>query len=219
MENTMKRTIKMLTKMAVVAALALVLLTPANAQEGLSILSWSISLPSGNTKDFSLDNESFRGITFTYRYFPQPNMSFGLYGGWHVFNGETLETVEVDHEEFQGAVTGKQWRYINSFPIMANVHFYSGSPGRTQLFLGVNAGGMVIEERLDINIWAIESSKWHWAVAPEVGVNLPLGYNAGLAISAVYHYAFSAGEKLVGESSKHQYISINIGVSWGHSFF
>jgi hypothetical protein len=219
MEYTMKKTIKMLAKMAAVAVLALVLLTPANAQEGLSILSWSISLPSGNTKDFSQDNESFRGITFTYRYFPQPSLSFGVYGGWHVFNGETVDTIEVDQEEFKGAVTGKQWRYINSFPIMANVHFYSGRPGRTQLFLGMNAGGMIIEERLDINIWAIKSNKWHWAVAPEVGVNLPLGYNTGLAISAIYHYAFSAGEKLVGESSKHQYLSINIGVSFNHSFF
>jgi hypothetical protein len=191
-------------------------LTPASAQEGLSILSWNISIPSGNTKDFSMDNESFRGVTFQYRYFPQPSLSFGLYAGWHVFNGETLDTIEVDQEEFKGAVTGKQWRYINSIPIMANVHFYTGRSGRTQLFLGLNAGGMIIEERLDINIWAVTSKKWHWGVAPEIGVNLPLGYNTGLAISAVYNYAFSAGEKLVGESSKHQYLSINIGVSWGH---
>lgn len=205
--------------MIAVAALALVLLTPANAQQGMPILSWSVSFPSGNTKDFSQDRESFRGITFSYRYFPQTNFSFGGYAGWRVFNGETIETIEVDQEEFKGAVTGKQWRYINSFPIMVNAHFYTGTPGGTQLFVGLNGGGMIVEERLDINIWAIKSNRWHWAVAPEVGVNLPLGYNVGLAVSAVYHYAFSAGEKLVGESSKHQYFSINIGVSWNHSYY
>ncbi len=205
--------------MVAVAALALILMTPASAQEGLSILSWNISFPSGNTKDFSQDNESFRGVAFQYRYFPQPSLSFGLYAGWQVFNGETSETIEVDREEFKGAVTGKQWRYINTFPIMANVHFYAGRSGGTQFFLGLNGGGIIIEERLDINIWAIKSSKWHWGLAPEIGVNLPLGYNAGLAVSAIYHYAFSAGEKLVGESSKHQFLAINIGVSFNHSFF
>jgi hypothetical protein len=219
MELTMKRTIKMLSKMAVIAVLAFIPITPANAQDAMSILSWNIAFPSGNTKDFAQDNESFRGIAFQFRKFVQPNFSFGLYAAWQVLNGETVDTFEVQNEEFNGAVTGKQWRYINSFPIMANVHFYSGRPGGTQLFFGLNAGGMIIEERLEINVLSLKTTKWHWGFAPEAGVNLPLGYNAGLAVSAVYNYAFSAGRTLVGDSSSHTYLAINVGVSFNHSFY
>ena len=37
-------------------------------------------------------------------------------------------------------MTGYFFRYVNSFPIMLNVHWYSGLPSNTRIAAGLDAG-------------------------------------------------------------------------------
>jgi len=197
-----------------------VLINPLSAQwQALNVLTYDVSFPFGNTKGFSSTDMSWLGVSYQFRYILKPNLSVGAYMGLEVFHGEPIKTIEINQKDkFQGTISGKQFRYINTFPIMLGVHYYIGKEDGTRAFFGFNAGAMVIEEKIDIGLLALKELKGHFAFAPEAGVMLPLGYNFNLLASVRYNYAFSAGKSLSGDSSGHSYLSLNIGISYLHTF-
>ncbi|UCE41397.1 MAG: hypothetical protein JSV17_18530 [Candidatus Aminicenantes bacterium] len=217
----MKKTSMILTKTISIIVLAFVLSTPLKATDAITILTWNISVPFENSKEFSQDTKSFLGATLEYRMFAHTNVSLGAYVGWHVFNGETTRTIHVDTKGGEGLkadISGKQFRYINSFPLMLNLNFYIGNPNGAQAYLGLGAGTMIIEERVELGIVAAKHWRWHIALAPEIGFKIPLGYNFHGLASVKYHHAFPA-KRITGEKLSHSYISLNIGFVWDHHFY
>lgn len=221
MEFVMKKTSMKLTIIISITVLALGLFAPLKAADAMTILTWNISFPFEQTKEFAQKSESLRGVAFEYRTFVQPHISVGIYGGWHVFDGNTTETIHVEtegDEAVRADITGKQFRYINSFPIMFDINVYLGNPRGFQAYVGVGAGTMAIEERVDLGNFVSELTRWHLAVAPEIGFKFPLGHTFSGIASAKYHYAFPA-KRITGEKYAHSYVSLNLGFAWDHNFF
>jgi hypothetical protein len=217
----MKKTTMILIKSISLIVLVLVLFAPLKAVDAITILTWNISFPLENSKEFSQDSESFLGAALEYRMFAHPNISLGVYAGWHVLNGETTRTIHIDTEGGEGLkadITGKQFRYINSFPIMINLNFYIGNPYRTQAYIGLGAGTMIIEERAELGVVTAKHMRWHIALAPEIGFKIPFGYNFHGLASVKYHHAFPA-KRITGDNYSHSYITINIGFAWDHHFY
>jgi hypothetical protein len=77
---------------------------------------------------------------------------------------------------------------------------------------------MIIEERVELGVVAAKHTRWHIALAPELGFKIPLGYNLSGLASVKYHYAFPA-KRITGEEYPHSYLSVNIGFSWDHNFY
>ncbi len=201
--------------------LMLVLLQPLSAQKKvLGLLNYDTSVPFGNTKDFSVSQISWLGISGQLRYFLNPKLSAGLYFGLQVFHGDTAKTASIDlKDEFSGAITGNQARYINTIPIMLGVHFYAGKDPGTQAYIGLNAGVFGVLERVDIALFSVDQFVWHFGLAPEIGVILPLGYNFSLTAVVRYNHAFNAGQPLAGQSPAQSYLSMSIGLGYTHYFF
>jgi outer membrane protein len=222
LESKMKKTTMIMTKTISIVILALVLFAPLKAADAITILTYNISFPiKEETKEFSQDSASFLGVALEYRAFFRPNISLGAYVGWHVFNGETTKTVHVDTEGGDGLkadITGTQFRYINSFPLMLTLNYHIGNPGGAQVYLGLGAGTMIIEEKVELGIVAAKHTRWHLAIAPELGLKIPFGDGISGIMSARYHYAFPA-ERITGEKYGHSYLSLNVGFSWDHYFF
>ena len=91
-------------------------------------------------------------------------------------------------------------------PIYAGWFKYFSTDKRSKrVFAGLNAGGLYMERRTEVGFIGIEEDTWHFAVAPELGIQLPwdafLGY-----IAARYHYAFKAGDV-----EAQQYLEIKVG--------
>ena len=110
----------------------------ANAQhDGYSTVTYAVSIPMGNTKDFT-DNVSWRGVGFDYAKFilGGESTSIGFATGWYVFNdNKPNETTTRDNI----TVNGTQYRYLNSFPVLAVVRQHFGSEGR-QRFRRIGIG-------------------------------------------------------------------------------
>jgi len=74
-----------------------------------------------------------------------------------------------------------------------NYMFYLGQYGNFNPYLGLNGGVMAVETRIEMGLYAVQETKWHWALGPEAGFMFPsdrfLGY-----VSARYNYAFEAGD-------------------------
>ena len=164
-----------------------VLTTPDGATQGDALyargiwgVSYNISVPVGDAKDF-VGKNSFRGMTVESRRLISPNLSVGGSVGWHVFHQKLEDftapldfTFELDDVERNatGAITGDQFRYLNAMPIMANVHYYMGDPRLPGLsfYGGIGVGTTVVQRRLELGVFAIDNTTWHFTVSPEVGV-------------------------------------------------
>ena len=183
-----------------------------SAQQFLGVLSYSTALGNGNTGDF-IGDYSYKGFQFEGRTFTNRNWTFGGTFGWNVFDQQSSELVHLEDGNDVSDIQGTQVRYVNSFPMMANGHYYfmkRKDPVRP--FVGMNVGLYYISQRFQLGIFEQENNNWHFGFAPEVGLLIPVGEVAIMA-NAKYNYALSAGKPLGGGTdNSHSYMSFNIGL-------
>ncbi len=179
-----------------------------HAQEWFGAATWQISFPSSDTKDF-VNSTSFRGVGLDFRKVVAPATTAGFMAGWNVF-----------HERYQGTATmgnltvsGTQDRYINSFPIMVNVHRYFGERHGPRPYVGLNAGAFVVIRTFGIGVYASEEDSWDWGIAPEVGIFIPSRSGAGIIINGRYNWSFTH-QNLAGQDEDLTYWGLNIGFVW-----
>jgi hypothetical protein len=164
--------------------------------------------PLGNTQDFA-DNFGWRGIGLDFKKMVRDNVALGLSFGWQVFDQQTDEVVSA----FGVDISGDQFRYVNSFPLLANVSYFLGTPGGVRPYLAANVGTYIMEHRLDIGLYTIHETNWHFGFGPEVGLAFPLRPDLAGVLMSRYNYALSAGS--VDEQS---YLSVGIGLAWKKGF-
>ena len=128
----------------------------------------------------------------------------GLSVGWNVFDDITTEVSSLEDVDVQGT----QYRYVNSVPVLANIRQYVGTRGGPRPFFGLGVGAQYVELAVDVGQWRISDSTWHFALAPEIGVALPLKSNAVGFINAKYNYAVQASDRTPS------HFGFNIGVAW-----
>jgi len=169
----------------------------AQADDSFIGVSWGVGIPTGDSKDFT-SGTSFRGIAFEGRYERSRNYTLGFYVGWQVFDDKTAETAEISTDDGGGHVSGTQFRYINAFPLLVTGHYYLGGDGSyqaTRFYAGGGAGMFAMERRMEIGVYAFQETKWHFGLAPEIGVHFPLGWETRGFASIKYNYAFKSGDK------------------------
>lgn len=198
------------------AALALVLLLApgASALNGYQSFTWQVSHTLEDARDY-IDEISYRGFGFDTRKFKRRdgNFAYGFSLAWNILDQESSETIYVRN----GAVTGKQRRYLNVFPILLTGTWWLGDRRSSQMFVGAGAGAYYVIQTFDIGVWRLEETNWHFGIAPEAGFRFPFGQTVDLYLSARYHYAFESGEYLGGEKSPISMFTLNLGLG-GYSW-
>jgi opacity protein-like surface antigen len=173
---------------------------------------WAVTyqpaMPLSNTKTFT-DNVAWRGIGVEYKRQVQEKLTLGVSFGWQVFDQQTDEVVSA----FGVDLSGDQFRYVNSWPLLANVSYFFGSPGRARPYLSANLGGYLMEHRIEVGLYGIEETNFHFGFAPEAGLAFPLQPNVSGILNARYNYAFSAGS--IDDQS---YVSFGLGLAWNHGY-
>ena len=80
-------------KLKSIIILSLLLSVNLFAQDFLTGLTYSISIPTGETSNF-VSNTSFKGLSIDLRKFFSHNASVGFLLGWSTFEEETNETID-----------------------------------------------------------------------------------------------------------------------------
>ena len=162
---------------------------------GIWNYTWDVSIPLGETSDFT-GVTSGRGVTISGKGFVSENIALGGQFSWHTFYEKEFTTssfdiTNSDDERIVGDINGTQLRYINSFPILFTAHYFTKNPvfSEFSLFAGLGAGTSIIKRRLEIGIVAFEETKWHFTMAPEVGIVYGFNTNLKLFLSAQYFYS------------------------------
>ncbi len=194
-------------KYILIVSLVILLSINAFAQKGYGGISWNISVPTEELKDF-IDETSFRGFGIEFRSFLTKHISVGGVTGWNIMDQRVDGTIELDN----GAITGTQIRYLNAFPIMLTSHLHLGSPrAAIRPFIGVGVGTYYVVERFEIGVNLFEANNWHLGFAPEVGFLFPTDY-VSIMTSIKYNQAFESGKSITKESKSFSYWGINIGI-------
>ena len=200
---------------AKITLIALLLTLPGSsalAQQYISLLTYNVGIPVGDTEDY-ISDISWLGFTIEGRRFRdyESRVTWGLSLSWQVLWQTETSTFTI--QDLNTTVTGNQRRYINSFPLLLTGHVYLGPDDGFQLYVGGGAGIYYIIQRFEIGVYAAEENNFHFGLAPEVGFMFPLGSSKG-TLSARFNYAFASGESVSGESIDYSYIAILAGFAW-----
>lgn len=190
---------------------------PAAARaQYLSTLTYSVSFPTGDTKDF-VDNDSWIGVNFEGQRFISPTVSAGLSFGFNEFYHRENSTIQITN----GATTGESYRHLNVFPILVTAHFYpnrhSGrgyGEARTLPYAMLGAGTYFIRQVFDFGVFEFTEDAWHFGLAPEIGILVPLQRGGAATLNARYNYPFEAGNYTLTGKSSFNFWSINLGVAY-----
>jgi opacity protein-like surface antigen len=195
---------KTIRAIATALFLTLVFSAEGRAQQWFWGFEYMVSSSSGDTKEF-VNDFSWRNFGIEGRNLLKDNMSLGLYFGWNVFAQKTDTLISFDG---QVDVSGTQFRYVNAFPLMATGHYYFGRRRGTRPYIGAGVGTYYAESRLEIGTVAFQTKSWHLGVMPEIGVIIPVNYNARAMLNVRYNYGFPAG------GTKLSYWTFGIGIGW-----
>ena len=196
------------------SSILILIITASVSAQSLGNMTYNMSFPTGNLSDF-IDKTSFKGFGIEGRWFQSRNLSLGLSFAWTVFDQRVSDPIQIVQDGVSATVSGTQIRVVNSLPILATAHFYTGKRrDKFRFYFGTGVGMYYIKQRLEIGLVAFESDNWHFGVAPEVGVIINFSREFTMIVNTKYNYAFSAGEALGGGDNQIDYWGINIGFVW-----
>jgi hypothetical protein len=190
-----------------IAALGMLGAAPVQGQSWY-VLSFQPAQPLSNTQDFT-GNFAWRGIGLDYKHPIRPNLAVGTSFGWQVFDEQTDEVVSA----FGVDLSGDQFRYVNSWPMLANITYLFGTAGGLRPYIGANLGAYVMQHRVDVGLYTISETNVHFGFGPEAGIGIPVGPAMAAVLSTRLNYALKAGG--VEDQS---YLSFGLGIAWTHGY-
>ncbi|MGB5848865.1 MAG: OmpW family outer membrane protein [Ignavibacteriaceae bacterium] len=195
-------------KLKSIIIISLLLSVNLFAQDLLTGLTYSISVPTGNTSEY-ISKTSFKGLSIDLRKFFSYNASIGFLVGWSAFEEETNKTISTIRRD----VSAEQSRLINAFPVMITTHYYIGEGREFRPFIGIGVGMYYFYHQLELADDNLESNKWHFGAAPEAGFVYLLESIYSFA-NVRYNYAFSAENEFTKVSTSQSYLTFNIGFAF-----
>jgi len=190
--------------------LSIILLASTSAfSQGLFSISYDIGIPLSESAEF-VGKTSFRGFGVEGRAFINDNLTYGGSFNWAVFYEEVgPQTWNGVGDEETATVYGTQYRYVNSFPLMATMHYYFGEWDETRVYLGGGIGAQKVDQRTDFGLYTVNVNNWRFGFAPEVGVMIPVNFNSSINLSAKYQYALKNGD-----GDAFSYLSFKVGIAF-----
>ncbi len=189
----------------IIAVVAILFSLNGYGQTFYTNLSYDISFPMGDTRDF-IEKTSFRGASFELGWYVENNLAVDLRFSWHTFYQDMPTDTYTDGTQ---SVTGKQFRYINSFPITAGVNYYFVNDGIIRVYGGAGLGTYKQNVRTDMGVYYVEDKPWHFGFYPEIGLNWEFSYGVGLSIFARYDVTLKTRDY-----NGNSYLTIGIGFNF-----
>ncbi len=169
-------------------------------------VTYQLSFPFGNTYQYT-GVVSWRGLGLDLQWMVHPKVAVGLLFAWNVFYVNTNNVISYKGVD----ISGNQDRSLNVFPLLVDVRYMGGEQEELRPFVGVGVGGEIITQRLELGLAAAQSTTFNFALAPELGVLLPIkDSGVDVQFEARYIVAFAGGGLPI-----QNWLSLNLGIAWG----
>lgn len=185
--------------------LSILLCDYATAQVQTYGFNYVIGVPTGNKGDY-ISDASYRGASFEFTYVPDDAFGLHVEGGWNHF----YQSLPSGTYEFGTlAITGKQYRYSTSVPIIVGVNYLILAETMIKPYVAFGAGLMYTENTLEAGLYSISREAWQFAIKPEAGVAIELTDGLYGKLSAKYYQTIKT-EQVKGQS----FIGFNMGLAF-----
>jgi hypothetical protein len=177
--------------------------------KNLLAFSWQTATPASNT-DF-LSKTSYTGFKIEYRYFIKKNLSVGAFIDWNS-NSEYFPTATYQNKDQTQAVTTDMYRFIYTFPMGLNGHYYFTGSKMLRPFVGLALGAQYSEQNMYYNIYETTNKNWGFLARPELGVIVtPFStHSVGILVGTSYAYATNKNDDLKFSSMAH--VNFQLGI-------
>ena len=186
-----------------VALLVIVFAGATQAQTSLFSINYSVSIPVGNTADY-IDQVSGRGIKLEYERFIKRNFTVGGELGSYTLYKKEMNKV---YTEGSASLSGIQYRYQNSYPILVTGAYYGNETGKFRPFAGLGLGTIAHDREIDMGVFTSQETHWQFALRPELGILYRPAQYVGFKLGAKYYQSFSSSN-LDGQST----VGIDLGI-------
>src|SRR5688572_24261211 len=136
-------------KNIILSTVALFCMQVAGAQLKVSV-SYPIAFPMGDLGDY-IEATSFRGIELELTKMVKPTLEVGIESAWSLFYAKEEEKV---YTEGTASVSGVQYRYTNTVPILAMARFLKDPSSGKQVipFAGLGIGTLFVNRYADFGL-------------------------------------------------------------------
>lgn len=167
----------------------LILSVCAQAQFGYSWrMNYDVAIPMGQFSSDYINQSSWRGISIDNRWEIQPNLTVGFNLGWQVFS-QRFNNVTQTFSGGRTTVNGTQFRFVNTYPIQANAHYYFGYEFGIRPWAGISMGTAFTDQRTQVGFIELKATSWSFALTPQVGVDIPISSdNTAFTLNVSYNY-------------------------------
>ena len=186
-----------------IIALFLLSASVSHAQRSRTYMTYAVGFGTGDLGDF-ISQPSWRGASLDFYSMINPNVGIGGSAAWNVFYEEKDFDIYTDGT---ASLSGKQYRYHNQLPLLANFNYYLQPEAKLVPFIGLGTGVMYTRRNTDMNIYTIEQDAWNFTLAPQAGFEVNNSFSSALTVMVKYYNGFAAGDFEKGQS----YITLNLG--------
>lgn len=176
-----------------------------HAQGYYSFITYNTGIPTSSMADF-VSGFSFTGIGLEGGLLFGPRLSLGMSIGWNVFDKDSNGVVTFPN----GAVSGRQTRFVNSAPVMLTAQYDLLTRGGIRPYAGLGLGGYYIDRLSEFGQFSLQDKNWHFGFVPRLGFTLPLGSGIMGFADVRYNRAFAAGD----DSRSYAYFGVNFGLGF-----
>lgn len=172
---------------------------PKNLSLGVAVdLTW----PMGKAADF-ISKTSIQGLSLDLRYYAWGNIGIGLGLGLDSLSKKSTETATWEN----ATITGTQVRELSYTPLTLKGYYAWREQTRVVPYVAAGLGAARAVQRLTVGITGLAEASWHFAIVPEVGLQIPAGPTLLLTNVRLNYLPPSAG---VGE---HVFANLSFGLS------
>ncbi|RIW12588.1 porin family protein [Algoriphagus lacus] len=175
----------------------------ANAQRSLYSFNYAVTLPTGNTADF-IDVVSGRGFVFEYQKFINDHVAIGGEVGHSTIFKRTENQV---YTRETASLSGIQYRYQYSYPIMATASYYHSFTDLLRPYVSFGIGTIATNRTIEMGMYESNDTHWQFGIRPELGTLIQPSDNVAFRIGVKY-YGTLEGGGLEGQSN----LGFNVGL-------
>lgn len=173
------------------------------AQQNMFSIQYSMGFPGNNLNDY-ISETSFRGFGLDYEYITSMNIAFGLDAGVNTFYERKGYDTYTDGTV---SITGTQYRYTNSIPLMASVGYYLMPDEILSPYVSLGVGTIYTLRDTDIGFYSTEVETWHFSLRPEIGAIFNFTPQFGIKVAGKYYHAFETSEL-----DSQSYVAVDVGL-------
>ena len=207
------KSIKYLSKIMALAAVAIACTLPAKAQmsdNAYGNIDWQFNFPLNNGY---ADKGSGWGMNFEGGYYLTDEISLGGFMAFHS-NHEYIprKTLSLSNG---GSFTTDQQHTLFQLPFGVVARYTFDRSKVFQPYVGVKVGPQYAQLRSDFNAYTATKNTWGFYASPEVGFNIyPWAYGPGIHMAVYYGYATNSGKILVYHVDGMSNIGLRLGIAF-----